>query len=141
VGQKGLEIIQKRNIVYELIARQLTYLLSFGLSPGGAGGLGIAGHDLDSVHLGEVRVLTEFHLLQHEGPDVVTKAVRVEFIGFEVEFSFDPGVQCGVDGLVELYQHPEGEGRAEHLVLHQLVQTLLQGVAQGGVPVQLVRHY
>ena len=33
------------------------------------------------TYLGEVRVLTEFHLLQHEGPDVVTKAVRVEFIG------------------------------------------------------------
>jgi len=102
--------------------------------------LGVTGNYLDSVHLGEVRVLTELHLLQHESPDVVAEPVGVQLVRLEVEFGLDPGVQSGVDRLVELDENPEGQGRAEHLVLHQLVQALLEGVAQGRVPVQLVRH-
>ena len=58
----------------------------------------------------------------------------------EVKLGFDPSVEGGVDRFVELDENPESQGRAEHLVLHQLVQALLEGVAQGGVPVQLVGH-
>jgi len=112
----------------------------FSIGARGSGGLCVTGNYLDSVHLGEVGILTELDLLQHESPDVVAEPVGVQFVSLEVEFSFDPGVESGVDGFVELDENPEGQGRAEHLVLHQLVQTLLQGVAQGGVPVQLVRH-
>ena len=50
----------------------------------------------------------------------------------EVQLGLDPGGQGVVDGLVELDENPESQGRAEHLELHQLVQTLLQGVAWGG---------
>ena len=64
----------------------------------------------------------------------------MRFSNLKVEFCFDPSVQGGVDRFVELDENPESQGRAEHLVLHQLVQALLEGVAQGGVPVQLVGH-
>ena len=64
----------------------------------------------------------------------------MRFSNLKVEFGFDPSVQGGVDRFVELDENPESQGRAEHLVLHQLVQALLEGVAQGRVPVQLVRH-
>ena len=61
--------------------------------------LGVTGNYLDSVHLqhqhstprsvqqrkrsvylGEVRVLTELDLLQHESPDVVAETVGVQFV-------------------------------------------------------------
>jgi len=112
----------------------------FSIRTGRTRGLGVTGNYLDSVHLGEVGILAELHLLQHESPDVVAETVGVQFVGLKVEFSFDPGVESGVDGFVELDENPESQGRAEHLVLHQLVQTLLEGVAQSGVPVQLVGH-
>ena len=85
-------------IVYKSMKGENTEL--FSLRTRRSRRLGVTGNYLDSVHLqhqhcrprsdqqikrsvylGEVRVLTELDLLQHEGPDVVTKAVRVEFIG------------------------------------------------------------
>ena len=49
-----------------------------------------------------------------------------------MQFRFDTRSQGVVDGLVELDEDSEREGGAEHLQLHQLVQTLLQGVACRG---------
>jgi len=86
-------------------------------------------------------MLTKFDIPEHEGPDVVAEAVGVELLGPEVELGLDLAGQARVDGPVELEQHPEGQGRAEHLHLHQLVQGFLKRMTQRGVSVQLVRHY
>ena len=103
-------------------------------------GLCITSHNFDPVHLGQLRVLPELHLLEHEGPHIVTEAVGVQLVRLKVELGLDPGGEGGVDGLVELDEDPECEGGAEHLQLQELVQALLQRVAQRGVAVQLVRH-
>ena len=34
-----------------------------------------------SFYLGEIGILAELHLLQHESPDVVAETVGVEFVG------------------------------------------------------------
>ena len=51
-----------------------------------------------------------------------------------------PRVKSCVDGLVELQQDLQCERGREELQLHQLVESLLEGVAEGGVAVQLVGH-
>ena len=60
--------------------------------------------------------------------DIGTKArlsrifTAVKAHDLEVELGLDPGGKGVVYGLVELNEHSEGEGGAEHLQLHQLIQ-------------------
>ena len=57
-----------------------------------------------------------------------------------MQLSLDPHGQGVLDTFVELDEDTEGEGRGQHLQLEELIQTLLQRVAQGGVAVDLIRH-
>ena len=52
-----------------------------------------------------------------------------------------PGVECGVDGLVKLQQDLQRKRGRQKLQLHQLVEGLLECVAERRVPVQLVGHH
>ena len=54
-----------------------------------------------------------------------------------MELGLDPHGQGVLDTFVELDEDTEGEGRGQHLQLEELIQTLLQRVAQRGVTVDL----
>lgn len=88
----------------------------------------------------QLSIFPKLHLLQHEGPHVVTEPVGVQFVRLEVELGLDSCGKGVLDALVKLDEDPEGKGGGEHLELEELVQTLLQSVAQRGVAVDLVRH-
>lgn len=90
-------------------------------SRGSGGGrlfaLAVARHDLHFVHLGELVHLTKLDVVQHQRPDVVAEAIRVQLRRLEGDARLHLGVQGRVDGLVELQQHLEGELRRDLAVL------------------------
>ena len=64
----------------------ITVLVSatlFSLSSGRNRGLGVTRDYLHTVNLRKLGVLSEFNLLQHEGPHVVAEPVRVQFLSLK----------------------------------------------------------
>lgn len=77
----------------------------------------ITSNDFHFVDGCEIVDFPEFDVVQHEGPDVVAKTVRIQFGRFKCDASLDFGVQCSVDGFVELKQHLERQLRCDLAIL------------------------
>lgn len=79
--------------------------------------LSVAGHNLDPVGLCEFHHLPELHIVQHQCPDIVTEAVRVQLGRLECDPALDTVRQGCVDGLIELQQDLHGQTGSDLAVL------------------------